>query len=53
MGRCREGKSKVPFTEASHKCGKCGARTDDQTRVCQPRPIAPAPRQQDADKDTP
>ncbi len=53
MGRCREGKSEVPFAQASHKCGKCGARTADQARVCQPQPIAPAAQQQDADKDTP
>ena len=39
MGRCREGKSEVPFAEASHKCGKCGARTADSTHVCKPEPI--------------
>jgi hypothetical protein len=39
MGRCREGKSEVPFAVASHKCGKCGARTAKPTNVCQPEPI--------------
>lgn len=43
MGRCREGKSAVPFDQASHKCGKCGARTADRDGVCQPQPIRPAP----------
>jgi hypothetical protein len=41
MGKCREGQSKVPFAEATHKCGKCGARTADPTHVCKPEPIAP------------
>jgi hypothetical protein len=41
MDRCREGKSEVPFAQASHKCGKCGARTNDKSRVCQPQPITP------------
>ena len=50
MGKCREGQSEVPFAQASHKCGKCGARTTDQSRVCQPQPIAPRPSQNDADK---
>lgn len=40
MGRCREGKSEVPFDQATHKCGKCGARTAEPSHVCQPRPIA-------------
>jgi len=39
MGRCREGQSEVPFAEASHKCGKCGARTANPAHVCQPEPI--------------
>ena len=39
MGKCREGQSEVPFAEASHKCGKCGARTADPTHVCKPEPI--------------
>lgn len=39
MGRCREGQSEVPFAVASHKCGKCGARTADPAHVCQPEPI--------------
>jgi hypothetical protein len=42
MGQCREGKSEVPFDKASHKCGKCGARTIDASRVCQPQPLMPA-----------
>lgn len=47
MGQCREGKSEVPLAQASHKCGKCGARTTDRSRVCQPQPVAPPP---EADK---
>jgi Zn finger protein HypA/HybF involved in hydrogenase expression len=39
MGKCREGQSEVPFAEATHKCGKCGARTADRTHVCRPEPI--------------
>jgi Zn finger protein HypA/HybF involved in hydrogenase expression len=39
MGKCREGQSEVPFAEASHKCGKCGARTAKPTHVCKPEPI--------------
>jgi len=48
MGKCREGQSEVTFAEASHKCGKCGARTTEPTHVCKPEPIersAPAPSQ--------
>ena len=52
MGRCREGKSEVSFQKATHKCGKCGARTADQAHVCQPEPIAPSPRN-DQEKTTP
>ncbi len=45
MGQCREGKSEVPLAKASHKCGKCGARTADRSRVCQPQPVAPPPEE--------
>jgi len=49
MGKCREGQSEVPFAEASHKCGKCGARTADPTHVCKPeaieRPTTAPPQQ--------
>lgn len=43
MGRCLEGQSEVPLRDASHKCGKCGARTADRSHVCQPQPVAPPP----------
>lgn len=52
MGRCLEGKSEVPFQKASHKCGKCGARTADRSHVCQPEPIL-SPAQNDPEKITP
>jgi hypothetical protein len=47
MGKCKEGKSEVTFAQATHKCGKCGARTADRTHVCQPEQIVktdPPPR---------
>jgi hypothetical protein len=50
MGQCREGKSEVPLAQASHKCGKCGARTADPARVCQPQPVMPAQSQSDDGK---
>jgi len=40
MGKCREGRSEVPFAEATHKCGRCGARTAEPTHVCTAEPIA-------------
>ena len=53
MGRCREGKSAVPLAQASHKCGKCGARVREQDGVCQPQPIAPPPPSETLKERTP
>lgn len=53
MGGCREGKSEVPLAQATHKCGKCGARTADRSGVCQPQPVMPAPAQNTTQKPAP
>jgi hypothetical protein len=53
MGQCREGKSEVPFAQATQKCGKCGARTAKHGRVCQPQPLNPTPPPEPAEPDKP
>ncbi|MHB8763522.1 MAG: hypothetical protein ACYDA8_04160 [Deferrisomatales bacterium] len=39
MGKCLKGESEVSKKDATVKCKKCGARSDDKEHVCQPKKV--------------